>query len=290
MGQTNAKKRKVAILGFTDHRAIAFDLPHDEWEVWGLNELYRYEPIEKFDRWFEIHDRAILDPDKRHIEDLGKITTVPIYMQDHYDDIPNSRPLPKGQIERALGDFGVYQTSSIRWMLAMALLEGFKEIGVFGVDMAQESEYAEQRNCVEWLLGVAVGRGVKIHIPPNSDLLKSIGQYGYGFEGKGFMLKLQDRMTWLKKEELGYVDAIKSLDAQYKDKRGGLDAQYEQKKAELTLSLNHVQGAGQDCSYWKRSWAVPQASDTKSGPTPDRSKDEKTGLTKETVQAVGQPS
>lgn len=284
------KKTGVAIIGFTDHREQAFKLDPNEFELWGLNELYRYVDIKKFDRWFEIHPRKVIDPDKAHIEGLGKIEGIPIYMQEHYDDIPMSRALPKDEIEKAIGESGDYQTSSISWMIGLALLEGFEKIHLYGIDMAQETEYSEQRPCVEFLLGIAQGRAVETYLPDESDILKAIGQYAYGFAGSGFNLKLQDRMDWLNKEEGGYKKALGDLEHQYQEKKGNLDGQYHEKKNQLTTSLLHVQGALQDCSYWKRSWAIPQASDTKGGPTPDRTKDPKTGITKEPETADEKPA
>lgn len=44
---------------------------------------------------------------------------------------------------------------------------------------SSNSEYAAQRPSCEFFLGVAVGRGIKIHLPKTSDLLKVRWMYGY---------------------------------------------------------------------------------------------------------------
>ena len=49
------RKENICLLGFTDHRRLALELPHDEWALVGLNELYRYMPVERFDLWMELH-------------------------------------------------------------------------------------------------------------------------------------------------------------------------------------------------------------------------------------------
>jgi hypothetical protein len=44
---------------------------------------------------------------------------------------------------------------------------------------SHNSEYASQRPSCEFFLGIAVGRGIKIHLPKTSDLLKVRWMYGY---------------------------------------------------------------------------------------------------------------
>jgi hypothetical protein len=63
-------------------------------------------------------------------------------------------------------------------MLAMAIEFGATQIGLFGVNMAADSEYCQQRPSCEYFIGVAVGRGIKITIPEQSDLLKTAYLYG----------------------------------------------------------------------------------------------------------------
>ena len=273
-------KTGVAIVGFTDHRDQALAIP-ENFERWGINELYRYMDVGKFHRWFEIHKRDEIDKDEKHLEALKKFP-LPIYMQEEYPDIPSSRKFPKLEVEQDIPDLdlGAYKTSSIAWMLGLALKERFKEIHVYGVDMAQQTEYQEQRPACEFLLGVAAGRGIKIHVPATSDLLKAIGQYGYGIEGSLFTAKLDERKTWLNKERDNYLKGIKQLESQ----RDQMMAQYNEKRGQAEIQLRHIEGAIQDVEYWKRSWSVPSNGD--GAFTPDRSKDPKTGI-KEEVKSGG---
>jgi hypothetical protein len=82
-------------------------------------------------------------------------------------------------------------------MVALAILEHdigetVGEIGLWGINMAQHgkskgigsagwfaSEYARQRPSVEYWLGVAEGKGIKVTIPVQSDILKCSCVYGY---------------------------------------------------------------------------------------------------------------
>jgi len=140
---------KVAIEGFTGHRGEGFGRG-DDWEVWGINELHRHHPIELFTRWFEIHDRGDFEPqgegkpgDPEHLKQLAGFK-IPIYMHKHWDDIPASVAFPRQEIidwHNERGNWGEYQTSSISWEVAFALMLGAEEIGIFGVDMANNTEW-----------------------------------------------------------------------------------------------------------------------------------------------------
>jgi hypothetical protein len=174
--------KKVAILGFTDSiKQAPFDDP--TWEIWGLNELYLMIP--RWSRWFEIHSREVYEADKKRTSDhilALRAMTCPVYMHQHYDDIPTSVPYPLPQVAELFTNPGKglpYLTNTISYMIALAILEGFTEIAVYGVDMATDSEYSIQRPSCEYFLGFAQGRGVKVSVPPDCELLKTDFLYGY---------------------------------------------------------------------------------------------------------------
>lgn len=278
------KRKKVAIVGFTDHRVQAFKLDRNEWEIWGLNELHKQHDPALFDRWFEVHNRADLDADTDHIAAMGKMD-IPVYMQGHYPDIAASVPFPR---EAVIAHFERnYFTSSIAWETAFAIMLGAEEIHIYGVDMATDTEYAAQRNCCEYWLGIAQGRGIKTYVPQTSDLLKTVGEYGFGDVGDAFSLKLRERIGWLHGQDNDFLTQLRNLDGQYTDIKGKLEgeyakkmeqleAEYRDKREPLFAQRNQVYGAILDCEFWLRSWAVPTASNREF--SPDRSKDPRTGI------------
>jgi hypothetical protein len=65
-------------------------------------------------------------------------------------------PFPKAQIE---AHFGRYFTSSPAWMMAQAILEGCRDISVYGIHLSTEFEYVKQRPNFEFLMGCLLGAG-----------------------------------------------------------------------------------------------------------------------------------
>jgi hypothetical protein len=134
-------------------------------EYWGFNHLWRvpgYEfDVDRFDRWFELHDREEFASSPGRLTVLRGFREIPIYMQRKWKDIPASRVFPKKQIEQ-LTPCGFYHMSSLDWMVAYAILEGFSDIHVHGVDFGfiEGSEPLSARACLEYWFGVAHGRGI----------------------------------------------------------------------------------------------------------------------------------
>ena len=240
-GYPQRTRDKVAIVGFAPHRVLApFDDP--SFEIWGLNRLHGVMPGKRWDRWFEIHDLAAYDPeaDKDHIAFLGSFPGMVIMRPQDVGrfNVPNGVPFPLGQV---LADFQPYFNNSIAYELALAIGMGFKEIHLFGVDMAQDhvlqAEYAEQRPSCEFFLGIAVGRGVKVHLPAGSDLLVSSHLYGLEEIG-GIRGKKESRFNELaqKKEDI----------------RAQINSHQGQAQS-LSAHLNQLDGAMQEIEYELRN-------------------------------------
>lgn len=202
-------KRKVAIIGFAESSRNLAPFQDESFEIWGLNELYQQIPP-RWHRWFQLHAREeytkdFSDRDDEHIAFMNKMG-IPIYMCRHYDDIPNSVAYPLEEVVehftlcpkirecRAEGkrclqcrEWDAYFTNSISYMIALAIYEKYDVIHIYGVDMAQDTEYGHQKPSCEFFVGWARGAGIEVYLPLPSDLCKSF--FYYGFEKENLMKK-----------------------------------------------------------------------------------------------------
>jgi hypothetical protein len=164
---------KVAIVGLWAETRPLVPWDDHEWQKWGLtwdSELFR------LDRAFEMHlpcewkDYAPKD----YIERLNMLPR--LYLQDAHPEIPSAEVYPLEAVAQTTGD---YFSSSVGYLMALAIHEGAEEIALYGVAMEGHDEYGYQRPNMEYLIGLARGKGIKVHIPEQSSLCKYGGQYGY---------------------------------------------------------------------------------------------------------------
>lgn len=169
---------KVAIVGLSQSSRHLAPWGKSDWELWGLawdTERYRMH------RTFEMHELPQLKNYKTaaYIEELQYSPR--LYMHDAYLEIPGSIRYP---FEDVAGTTGDYWCSSIGYMLALAIHEGAEEIAVYGVDMRGTEEYAYQRPNCEYLIGLARGKGITVHIPDQSPLCKFVSDPDFAYVGR----------------------------------------------------------------------------------------------------------
>ena len=168
------KRDKLAIVGFASSTRAEAPLQDDSFELWGCNELGMVIDG-KWDAWFNIHKFNEIAAENAQWLAQQK---VPVYLVDQHPDIPNSVRYP---LEAMCEKFPRrYFCSGIGYMLALAIDSGYEFIGLYGVDMALESEYQYQRPNCEYFIGLAEGRGIEVYVPKASQLMK--GPWLYGFE------------------------------------------------------------------------------------------------------------
>jgi hypothetical protein len=168
---------KVAIVGSAPSSRMQAPWEDESWEIWGLSRQYGWMP--KWHRWFELHPlQRFREKCPDYVGWLGK-AKCPLYVQEVTDELPNATRFP---IEDFRRQYGTYVTNSISFMLGFALMQGAKQIALYGVDMAYGSEYEYQRPSVEYFIGLARGAGVNVWVPDESPLLKCGGMYGYETE------------------------------------------------------------------------------------------------------------
>ena len=164
--------RRIAIVGWAPStRELILNEPPDV-EVWGLNFAHVF--ISRYQRWFQVHPRNWRG-DVTGNYGRGEIHThflqtcaVPVYQTELDERVPTSKLYPREEVVKCLGRD--YLTSSFAYALGLALLEGVDEIRMFGCDLITTTEFARQRPAVEWMLGIAQGRGIKVYVPPQAAL------------------------------------------------------------------------------------------------------------------------
>lgn len=208
------KPRKIAIIGKAPSSALLAPYGDPDWEVWILNTLGSAKEVPRWDRQFELHDICLAkNPGFGNYyqflaEESGRR---PVYLRDDPPaDFKGGIRYPYAEVQSCFAGFvgRDYFTNTVSWMVALAIYEHHlgrmhhepetaprrpvEHIGMWGVDMAQHnsaysatnagpfaSEYARQRPSVEYWIGVAEGRGIKLTIPPQSDILKTACLYGF---------------------------------------------------------------------------------------------------------------
>ena len=165
----------------------------EEWV--GLNDAHQlaFMRMDKITRWCQVHQKwryTRHNPryDIDHWGWLKKEHPFPIYMQRHDPEVPSSVPIPlrefcekfiAGKFSRGVAYQRILEMgSTFSYVIPMAIMAGAQRIEFYGVELAQEVEYIEQRPSTEFWMGVAGAHGVEIHVPRVTRVLKA-NFYGY---------------------------------------------------------------------------------------------------------------
>lgn len=185
--RARAGKKTVAMVGMaTTSRHLA---PYDDETIpiWALNESAtpRFDYLKRVNRIYQLHPEwDFTRPGNHNYEDYPKWIRekhpFEIMMQEQDGRYPSGVRFPIEAIIERFGPESLYFTSSAPYMIAHALLEGYNRIEMYGFEMAANEEYANQKPCAEFWLGVAIGAGCEIYLPPGNALLgKEMMLYGY---------------------------------------------------------------------------------------------------------------
>lgn len=158
-------------------------------ETWCINSL---GSVIACDRIFHMDDvriqeiRAAARPESNIAAMLEwmRTTPVPIVTSRPHPDYPSAEPFPLIEVLNAFR-YG-YFNSTAAYAVAYAIWLGVKRISLFGCDYTYPNAHdAEKgRACVEFWLGVATERGIKVTVPKQTTLLDALHTererfYGY---------------------------------------------------------------------------------------------------------------
>jgi hypothetical protein len=180
------------------------DTPVNEGEIWAVNDCHQRR--NDVDLAIDVH-RHCLKPteahDKKSLRILKENGTA-MYCQDKIKGYPNIKKYPLEEIKKEFDTD--YFGSGIDYIIALAIYEGATEIHLYGIIMARGKEYSHQKPSVEFWLGMAKGRGVKVRVHGEfSEILKTRNYLLYGYELP---------QTFVEKDEyqLGLLEMLKSYE------------------------------------------------------------------------------
>ena len=164
---------KVCIMG-SALSSVALAPFNSDWQIWACSpSMYQLPNVNVA---FEIHkyDRTYCpfpDEYKTWLENFPGL----VWMMAEYPQVKGCQVLPYDALMKKYSPY--FFTSSIAWMMAMAI-EVADEISIFGADMAANSEYHDQKLGCQFFATLAKNKGIKVTVPPESDLLRPPPLYG----------------------------------------------------------------------------------------------------------------
>lgn len=240
---------KIAIMGSAPSSLRLAPFADQTWQIWGCSPGL-FPNVPRIDAWFELHrweppvigNAAQQKPWFSPEYVMWMAGQKLVWMRDKVREIPNSHPYPEDHIRAMFGDY--FFTSSIAWMMAMAIDQIIKEretrpadvpaqdaIGLFGVDMAADEEYGYQRAGCQYFIGLANLLDIQIIVPPESDILRPMPGYGLA-ESDHWHIKLLERQRELQ-QRLAVCD---------------------QQLAQITQQRHFLAGAISDNDYHLKTW------------------------------------
>lgn len=164
-----------------------FDWKRTDCDIWMFNEAANAKRngkliYPKTDVLFQLHHEAIWkNPknrgDEKHYEWLKSGQTPPVYMQEKYEDVPNSIRYPLEEVLSFIDNVKIvvdgkekifkYFSSSPEYALALAAYmikssHKYTRVEVWGIELETESEYAYQRTGFAFWNGYLAGLGIEL--------------------------------------------------------------------------------------------------------------------------------
>lgn len=221
--------KKVVIVGTAPSSIGLGPYTNPEWEVWACSPG-TYGVVPRIDQFFELHRWEPGQPwfSEGYCDFLRQFEG-PVWMSANVQGVKNCQLLPAFELVQKYGPY--FFTSSIAWMMAMAIEAGAEKIALYGVDMAATEEYGYQRAGCQYFAMLAASLGIEVGTPPESDLLRPAPLYGV----------CEQSHQWIK---------TTARDRELKDRLARAENELKQKEMEVMF----VRGAIDDLGYVQQTY------------------------------------
>ena len=150
-------------------------------EIWGINYMGAVTRLDRVIHIDPVHPYLGHAPVK-DMCDYALKDGIPFYTSHPHPMYPNHVVYPFDMVVRNLGTY--YMNGSVAYALALAIAEGFTDIGMWGADFSYPNAHVSEsgRANVEFLMGLAMARGIKVFVAQSSTLMDAhCRQQPYGF-------------------------------------------------------------------------------------------------------------
>jgi len=189
---------KIAVLGTAASSLELAPFNDQSFAIWACSPgAYPVCAKNRSDVWFEPHRWLPTAPGKLgaagtkpwfspEFHAFLKAHKGPVFMTEKHEDIPTSVPIPYAELRAKYGPY--FWTSTLAYMIAMAIDDLMPRaqageqvaIGLWGVDMAANEEWAYQRPGCQHFIGLAMSVGINVILPEETDLMRPPTMYGIG--------------------------------------------------------------------------------------------------------------
>lgn len=178
------KTRIVALVGSASSTLGQTPWDDKSIEMWTLG----WRKVPRSDRLFDMHPlgqhRKNVPP---NYEQLVDSLNIPFYTTHPVPDVRKNVVYPFKEIQefnRSIDPYwtDAYYACSVAYMVNLAIYEGVDEIQFYGLDFVADGEYSHQRPCMEYYIGIARGRGIRVYMPKDCAMCEF--PYVYGYESK----------------------------------------------------------------------------------------------------------
>ena len=176
-----AEEKWVALCGSAPASSMAAPYMDPRWDIYGCSPGL-YGIAKRVTQWFELHlwepGQTWFSPE--YVQWLTALPGrgIPLWTGDIVEALPGSQVIPVMEILEEFDPHRWFCTSSLFWMMAMAMRSGATKIGLWGIDMAANEEYEMQRAGIHHMAYIAQGRGIEVGVPHESDLFTPRFMYG----------------------------------------------------------------------------------------------------------------
>lgn len=228
--------RKIAMCGTAPSTRDLIPWETD-WEIWGQADCTH--DVKNANRWFDIAPYPRIVKEFPDYHKWLTEQTFPIHMREHFKDVPTSVPFPFDEVGKRYGI--EFMTATVTWMMGMALMEHedgdeVGVIGLFGYDMALDSEYSFQRPGIKHMEWIARQMGIEVLVPNGSDLAIPIIPYPFADDNPE-VAKIRARKRDIERKQQ-FLN----------QEKGKLVGQLKQ----VNENLIYLNGAMEDVNYFER--------------------------------------